>query len=353
MIVPIDLLKPILDDLLTIGRPNRPPRPWLGIYATEVGSNVAILGLASRGPAQRADLRAGDIVLSVAGSAVSDLAGLFRRVWALGQAGVEVPLLINREGKTFEVRVRSAIAAASSRAPCCTDAHLWGAQRAKFVSKKLSGCRWCVIRYRRRDHQEHEVDQSRCSGWRAPRRAAGRSRRACAPRASCRRSPSGPRPRARGRPAPAPCACAARRRHRLVHGDAVVEVPRPAVSGVTSGFDSAPPKWLGYSFHGTSAMLRIDGLPLLSCHWFLSHACAASSFAGQPALAERRLLVGRRRQLPGAGRRRTDSASTCTSSRNGLLDLTACSSAPLKSSDFVTVSASTPLALAQPAKSGL
>ena len=68
MIVPIDLLKPILDDLLTIGRANRPPRPWLGLYATEVGSNVAILGLASRGPAQRADLRAGDIVLSVAGS---------------------------------------------------------------------------------------------------------------------------------------------------------------------------------------------------------------------------------------------------------------------------------------------
>ncbi len=107
MVVPIDLLKPILDDLLTIGRANRPPRPWLGIYATEVGSNVAILGLASRGPAQRSDLRAGDVVLRVAGSDVSDLAGLFRRVWALGQAGVEVPLLINREGKTFEVRVRS------------------------------------------------------------------------------------------------------------------------------------------------------------------------------------------------------------------------------------------------------
>jgi S1-C subfamily serine protease len=92
---------------MSIGRANRPARPWLGIYATEVGSNVAILGLASRGPAQRADLRAGDIVLSVAGSTVSDLAGLFRRVWALGEAGVEVPLLINREGKTFELRVRS------------------------------------------------------------------------------------------------------------------------------------------------------------------------------------------------------------------------------------------------------
>jgi S1-C subfamily serine protease len=107
MIVPIDLLKPILDDLLTIGRPNRPSRPWLGVYATEVGSNVAILGLASRGPAAQADLRAGDIILSVASTRVGDLAGLFRRIWALGQAGVDVPLLINRDGRTFDVRVKS------------------------------------------------------------------------------------------------------------------------------------------------------------------------------------------------------------------------------------------------------
>ena len=108
MIVPIDLLKPVLDDLLTIGRPSRPPRPWLGLYATEVGSAVAILGLASRGPAKDADLRAGDIILGVAGSTVNDLAGLFRRVWSLGSAGVDVPLLINREGTTFETRVQSA-----------------------------------------------------------------------------------------------------------------------------------------------------------------------------------------------------------------------------------------------------
>jgi S1-C subfamily serine protease len=108
MIVPIDLLKPVLDDLLTIGRPRRPARPWLGLYATEVGSTVAILGLASRGPAKDADLRAGDVILGVSGSTVSDLAGLFRRIWSLGSAGVDVPLLINREGSTFEARLQSA-----------------------------------------------------------------------------------------------------------------------------------------------------------------------------------------------------------------------------------------------------
>ncbi len=107
MIVPIDLLPPILEDLLTLGRPNHPPRPWLGLYATEIEDRIVIVGLANRGPAERADLRAGDIVLAVAGTEVSELATLFRRIWSLGHAGVEVPLLIYRDGRTFEVRVRS------------------------------------------------------------------------------------------------------------------------------------------------------------------------------------------------------------------------------------------------------
>lgn len=108
MIVPIDLLKPILDDLLTRGRPNRPARPWLGFYATEVEDKVVVVGLADGAPAQKADLRTGDIVLAVAGTEVGDLAGLFRRVWSLGDAGVAVPLLIHRDGRTFELRVPSA-----------------------------------------------------------------------------------------------------------------------------------------------------------------------------------------------------------------------------------------------------
>jgi S1-C subfamily serine protease len=108
MIVPIDLLKPILDDLLTLGRRNRAPRPWLGLYATEVNDRVVVVGLSSRGPARKADLRTGDIVLSVGGAEVSDLAGLFRRVWSLGNAGVEVPMTIYRDGRTMELRVPSA-----------------------------------------------------------------------------------------------------------------------------------------------------------------------------------------------------------------------------------------------------
>jgi S1-C subfamily serine protease len=108
MVVPIDLLKPILDDLLTMGRPRHPPRPWLGLFATEIGDAVAIAGLFKGSPAQQADLRPGDILLGVGGAEVRNLAGFFRQVWALGTAGVEVPLVISRKGRTFEARVRSA-----------------------------------------------------------------------------------------------------------------------------------------------------------------------------------------------------------------------------------------------------
>ncbi len=107
MIVPIDLLKPILEDLLTMGRPNHPPRPWLGLNATEIDDKVVVARVSNGGPARRANVRTGDVVLAVAGAEVSDLAGFFRGVWALGAAGVEVPLTIHREGRALEVRVTS------------------------------------------------------------------------------------------------------------------------------------------------------------------------------------------------------------------------------------------------------
>lgn len=108
MVVPINLLKPILNDLMTIGQANRPPRPWLGVYATEVGSNVIIAGVAPGGPNEDTDLRVGDIVLAVDDEDVHDLAGFFRQVWALGEAGVEVPLQVHRDGQAVDVMVQSA-----------------------------------------------------------------------------------------------------------------------------------------------------------------------------------------------------------------------------------------------------
>jgi S1-C subfamily serine protease len=107
MSVPTDLLKPILDDMLTLGRPNRPPRPWLGVSATSDDGQVVLIGVTGNGPAARAGLRRGDVILAVAQEPLTDLASFFRAIWSLGEAGVDVPLLVMREGDRFDVSVTS------------------------------------------------------------------------------------------------------------------------------------------------------------------------------------------------------------------------------------------------------
>ena len=109
MFVPIDLLPPILDDLMRFGKVDRPPRPWLGLFATEAGGALVVAGLAtSDAPAARADLRVGDVLLKVAGAPITDLAEMFRRIWSLGAAGTLIPLTISRDGAEFTVAVQSA-----------------------------------------------------------------------------------------------------------------------------------------------------------------------------------------------------------------------------------------------------
>jgi S1-C subfamily serine protease len=117
MIVPIDLLAPILDDMQTYGRPNRPPRPWLGLYATEVDDSIVIAGISDRGPASKTPLRPGDRILAVRDEPISSLASLWRRVWASGPAGSEVVLQVARERETMQVRIPSADRSRLLKAP--------------------------------------------------------------------------------------------------------------------------------------------------------------------------------------------------------------------------------------------
>lgn len=116
MFVPIDALPPILDDLAR-GKPAHPPRPWLGVLAQAFGTQVVLIGVSPHGPAARAELRAGDIVLAVADAPVSDLAEFYTRVWSQGPAGVTIPLRLQREGDTFDVEVRSADRSALLKKP--------------------------------------------------------------------------------------------------------------------------------------------------------------------------------------------------------------------------------------------
>ena len=76
-----------------------------------------MIGLADRGPAQRAGLRTGDVVRAIGGGEVRSLAGMFRRIWSLGQAGVEIPIVLDRDGETVEQTVASADRSRFFKAP--------------------------------------------------------------------------------------------------------------------------------------------------------------------------------------------------------------------------------------------
>jgi S1-C subfamily serine protease len=108
MLVPIDLLEPILNDMVKTGRTNRAPRPWLGLYTTEAGDRLVVAGLAPGGPAERAGARVGDAVLEVAGLKPRGLADLWRKIWDSGPSGAIVPLKVARSGKISELRIVSA-----------------------------------------------------------------------------------------------------------------------------------------------------------------------------------------------------------------------------------------------------
>jgi S1-C subfamily serine protease len=107
MFVPIDLLRPILSDLITTGRSREPPQPWLGLHADEIHGRVFVLRVTPGGPAGKADIGYGDIILSVNKKAVSGLADFFRKVWALGNAGVKVPLEVLQGARIREVVIQS------------------------------------------------------------------------------------------------------------------------------------------------------------------------------------------------------------------------------------------------------
>jgi S1-C subfamily serine protease len=107
MIVPIDILEPIMDDMLRFGRANKPPRPWLGMMTTEMDENLIVAGLVEGGPAERADIRVGDFVIGVNSQPVNELAAMFRTIWATGDAGAEIPLTLSRDGELFDLSVKS------------------------------------------------------------------------------------------------------------------------------------------------------------------------------------------------------------------------------------------------------
>ncbi len=107
MFVPIDLLKPILADLVSSGRRAGPARPWLGVATDEAGGRLIVSRVSPGGPADRAGVEVGDIVLSVAGERVRTQPEFYRKVWGSGAAGTAIALRVLQGVDVNDVKVES------------------------------------------------------------------------------------------------------------------------------------------------------------------------------------------------------------------------------------------------------
>jgi S1-C subfamily serine protease len=117
MVVPIDLLPPILDDLIKRGRVDKPPRPWLGAFSAESNGEVIVMSVSEGSPAAKAGLQQGDIISDVRDAEVEGLGDFYRKLWASGPAGAEVPMRIVRDGRETWLRVKTADRSAFLRKP--------------------------------------------------------------------------------------------------------------------------------------------------------------------------------------------------------------------------------------------
>ena len=98
LFIPVDLVMPHLDYMQAHGQKPGSLRPWLGTLVEEHNSEIYVVGLYHGGPAARAGLRPGDIIVSVDHQPVNTMAGFFRSVWRYGAAGAAIPLTVS-DGK--------------------------------------------------------------------------------------------------------------------------------------------------------------------------------------------------------------------------------------------------------------
>ena len=108
MVVPINLLQPILDDVLNQGEINKPPRPWLGAMSAESNGEVVVMSVTENGPAAKAGLKRGDVISEIRDGEVDSLADFYRKIWKSGPPGSEIPMRILRDGREAWLRVKSA-----------------------------------------------------------------------------------------------------------------------------------------------------------------------------------------------------------------------------------------------------
>ncbi|MCU0813827.1 MAG: S1C family serine protease [Burkholderiaceae bacterium] len=107
MFVPVDLLAPILDEMLARGASTASRRAWLGVNCVERDGQLRVVRVSPDSPAELAGVDRGDRFVAIDGTPVASLDALWKTLWAGGQPEREVTLEIRRGDETRMLKVQT------------------------------------------------------------------------------------------------------------------------------------------------------------------------------------------------------------------------------------------------------
>ena len=107
MFVPIDLVKPVLGDMIANGKSTAKPRPWIGVNTQEVQGNLIVTRVSPESPAEDAGLQKGDVIVGIGGKTFQGQKDFYTKLWASGNAGVDVPLDVLKGNRVEQFTVKS------------------------------------------------------------------------------------------------------------------------------------------------------------------------------------------------------------------------------------------------------
>jgi serine protease Do len=105
MFVPINDLKPILDDLIKNGKRTKDIKPYMGLTPSDNSGKVTITRVNDNGPAAKAGFNKNDIILAVNNEKINSVEELYKKVWSFGGPGTKLQFEIKRNQKQLNIEL--------------------------------------------------------------------------------------------------------------------------------------------------------------------------------------------------------------------------------------------------------
>src|SRR4029453_6246817 len=84
-----------------------PGRAWVGLNPDELRGRLFVSRVTPDGPAQKAGIKRGDVIVGVTGEQPENLAVCFRKGWGQGSAGATIALDVLQDSQVKRLGVKS------------------------------------------------------------------------------------------------------------------------------------------------------------------------------------------------------------------------------------------------------